>query len=154
MWQSALDLMLRRLLQKGGLQVTFPDGSRHNYGDGAGRPVQVQIRDSATVKRLLLNPELALGEAYMNGGLTINERDLQRFLGLIVANRTNAHPIWWQQLLARLRIALRRFAQNNSTLRSRRNVAHHYDLSDDLYDLFLDADRQYSCGYLFCHKDL
>ena len=147
MWEHAFDLMLRRLLQKGSLQVTLPNGQRHHYGDGSGIPLHVELHDLATVRHLVLNPELALGEAYMNGTLTITEGDLHSFLGLIVKNYRNAPGVWWQRLLPRLRIALRRFTQNNVALRSRRNVAHHYDLSDTLYDLFLDPDRQYSCGY-------
>lgn len=147
MWQRAFDLMLRRFLRTGSLQVTLPDGQRHRYGDGSGAPLHVHLHDMATVRHLVLNPELALGEAYMNGTLTIEDGNLQGFLGLIVDNRDDAPRIWWQKLLPKLRIALRRFSQNNVTLRSRRNVAHHYDLSDALYDMFLDADRQYSCAY-------
>ena len=147
MWDRAFDLMLRRLLPNGSLQVTLPDGQRHRYGDGSGTPVHVKLHDLATVKRLALNPELALGEAYMNGTLTLEYGDLHSFLALIVKNYDHAPRLWWQRVLPRLRIALRRFTQNNVALRSRRNVAHHYDLSDTLYDLFLDADRQYSCGY-------
>ena len=147
MWEHAFDLMLRRLLQNGSLQVTLPNGQRHHYGDGSGVPLHVELHNMATVRHLVLNPELGLGEAYMNGTLTITEGDLHSFLGLIVKNYRNAPGIWWQRLLPRLRIALRRFTQNNVALRSRRNVAHHYDLSDTLYDLFLDPDRQYSCGY-------
>jgi cyclopropane-fatty-acyl-phospholipid synthase len=139
--------MLRRLLQKGSLQVALPDGQSHTYGDGSGTPLRLHIHDLATVRHLVLNPEMALGEAYMNATLTIEEGDLQGLLGLIVANRDAAPLVWWQRVLPRLRIALRRFSQNNAIPRSHRNVAHHYDLSDDLYDLFLDADRQYSCGY-------
>lgn len=147
MWQRALDLMLDHMLQKGSLQLTMPDGTCRHYGDGSGKQLHVRLHDVATVRHLALNPEMALGEAYMNGTLTIDEGDLRGLLGLIVANRDDAPRVWWQSLLPRLRIALRRFSQNNETLRARRNVAHHYDLSDDLYDLFLDADRQYSCGY-------
>ena len=147
MWQHAFDLMLRRLLQKGSLQVTLPDGDCRVYGDGTGDRLQVHIHDNATLGHLVRNPELALGEAYMNGTLTISGDDLNGFLALIVHNKDDAPRIWWQRLLPRLRIALRRLSQNNVALRSRRNVAHHYDLSDALYDLFLDADRQYSCAY-------
>ena len=147
MWQHALDLMLRRLLQKGSLLVTLPDGNSARYGDGTGRQLQVQIHDTATVRHLVRNPELAFGEAYMNSTLTIDNDDLKGLLALFIANRDQAPPVWWQRFLPQIRIALRRYSQNNIARRSVRNVAHHYDLSDDLYELFLDADRQYSCGY-------
>ena len=146
-WQRALDLILRRMLRKGSLEVRYPDGSSHRYGDGTGQSLRVQLHDIATVRHLVANPELALGEAYMNGTLTIENDDIQGFLGLIVDNRDDAPRVFWQRFLIKARIALRRFSQNNAALRSRRNVAHHYDLSGALYDLFLDADRQYSCAY-------
>mgnify|MGYP000108787164 FL=1 len=147
MWQNALDLTLRRMLRRGSLEVRFPDGSCRVYGDGAGISLQVQLHDNATVRHLVRNPELALGEAYMNGSFTIDDDRLQDLLGLIVDNRDDAPRVWWQNLLLRSRVALRRVSQYNAPWRSRRNVAHHYDLSGALYDLFLDADRQYSCGY-------
>ncbi|MDX8354959.1 cyclopropane-fatty-acyl-phospholipid synthase family protein [Cognatiyoonia sp. IB215182] len=147
MWHSALDLMLRRLLQHGQLRLSLPDGVTRTYGDGHGAALHVQLKDNATVRHLVLRPDLAVGEAYMNGTLVIEEGSLQGLLGMIVANRDDAPQIWWQRALPRLRTAVRRFSQNNAALRARRNVAHHYDLSDALYDLFLDPDRQYSCGY-------
>jgi cyclopropane-fatty-acyl-phospholipid synthase len=85
----------------------------------------------------------------MNGSLTIDGDDLQEFLALIIRNvqRAAGHRVWWQKPMIKLRTALRWLAQNNIIERSRGNVAHHYDLSGHLYDLFLDEDRQYSCGY-------
>lgn len=153
MWQKALDLILRRLLREGQLEVRYPDGQICSYGDGTGDPVRVRLHDMATLRRLVANPELALGEAYMNATLTIGQDDLRGFLGLVVRNRGGASRVFWQRLMQRTRLALRRFSQYNAVLRSRRNVIHHYDLSDKLYELFLDADRQYSCGYYRNPKD-
>lgn len=147
MWQNALDVMLRTMLQHGALTVVMPDGSRNNYGCQTGQPVTVRLQDTATVRHFVLNPELALGEAYMNGKLTIDGDDLQGLLGLIVRNVHGGPRVWWQKPFNGMRVALRRLAQNNAIHRARRNVAHHYDLSAQLYDLFLDADKQYSCGY-------
>ncbi len=153
MWYFALDQMLRKTIQRGTLHVTMPDGKVRDYGNDTGIPVHVRLHDPATVRRLVLNPELALGEAYMDGSLTIAGDDLQHFLALVVRNLHAAPRVWWQQLLPRLRLAMRRFTQNNIAQRARRNVAHHYDLSGALYDLFLDADRQYSCGYFHHEND-
>jgi len=147
MWQFAINRMLSLMIQRDTLQVTMPDGQIHSYGDGTGNPVQVRLHDTATVRRLALNPELALGESYMNGTLTIAEDDIQGLLALAVRNLNGAPRVWWQRIIPRLRIAMRRINQNNIAPRAKRNVAHHYDLSGELYDLFLDADRQYSCGY-------
>ncbi len=144
-----LDWMLKSILQDGSLRVVMPDGDVRQYGDRTGAPITVRIHDRATVRQLALNAEMAVGEAYMNGTLTVDDGDLQGLLALIVRNmrRVDAHPIWWQKLLRNTRTSLRGLAQNNVVQRARRNVAHHYDLSGQLYDLFLDDDRQYSCGY-------
>lgn len=153
MWQFALDRMLGHTMQRGTLHLTLPDGTVRDYGNDTGIPVHVRLHDPTTVRRLVLNPELALGEAYMDGTLTIAGDDLQQFLAIIVRNLHAAPRVWWQKPLPRLRMAMRRFSQNNIAPRAQRNVAHHYDLSGALYDLFLDADRQYSCGYFRHHDD-
>ena len=153
MWQAAISRMLKQMIRHGKLQVTMPDGQTQSYGDGTGDPVQVHLHDKTTVRRLALNPELALGETYMNGTLTIADDDIQGFLALAVRNQRAAPRVWWQRFIPRLRVALRRFHQSNIAPRARRNVAHHYDLSGELYDLFLDADRQYSCGYFRNRND-
>lgn len=147
--EYALDRMLNSVLRDGTLHVVMPSGNSHRYGNHSGHPVTVRLHDASTVRHLALNPEMALGEAYMNGSLTIDGDDLQEFLALIVRNvqRRAGHRVWWQKPLLKSRVALRWLAQNNFAERARGNVAHHYDLSGRLYDLFLDDDRQYSCGY-------
>ncbi|MCR9235149.1 MAG: cyclopropane-fatty-acyl-phospholipid synthase family protein [Alphaproteobacteria bacterium] len=147
--EYALDRMLKSILRDGTLNVVMPSGEIHKYGNPSGHPVTVRLHDASTVRHLALNPELALGEAYMNGSLTIDGDDLQEFLGLIVRNvqHDEGNQVWWQKPLQKSRSSLRWLAQNNFAERARGNVAHHYDLSGRLYDLFLDDDRQYSCGY-------
>jgi len=148
-WQRAFDKLSRSLITFGSLRVIMPEGGTRDYGDRSGAPVTVRLRDQATVRHLVLNPELALGEAYMNGSLVVDDDDLQGLLALIVRNvrRADAHPVWWQKIAEASRTRLRGLVQNNIVKLARRNVAHHYDLSGRLFDLFLDADRQYSCGY-------
>ena len=148
-WQHALDRMLRSLIKLGYLRVVMPQGQTCDYGDPSSAPVTVRLLDAATIRHLVLNPELALGEAYMNGTLMIDEDDLHGLLAIVVHNVRHAdtNPVWWQKLTEKTRRALRRLAQKNLLTRARRNVAHHYDLSGQLFDLFLDEDRQYSCGY-------
>ena len=147
--EYALDRMLRSIVHDGTLHVVMPSGESRRFGDRSGKPVNARLHDAATVRKLALNPELALGEAYMNGSLTIDGNDLQGLLALIVRNvqRASVKRVWWQKPLLKSRAALRWLAQNNVIDRARGNVAHHYDLSGHLYDLFLDDDRQYSCGY-------
>ena len=95
--------------------------------------------------RLLLHPRLAFGEAYMDGTLTVEDGSLYDFLDLLARNIAAAHAVR-APVLSWLR-TVRRFQQYNPVGRAQRNVAHHYDLSGQLYDLFLDRDRQYSCAY-------
>lgn len=147
--QYALDRMLDRLIQDGHLRIVMPDGTTRGYGDQSRDPVTVRLIDPATTRRLVVNPELALGEAYMNGSLTVDGDDLQGLLALVIRNarHADANPVLWQKLTEKARTALRGLTQNNIVNRASRNVAHHYDLSERLFDLFLDEDRQYSCGY-------
>lgn len=147
MWQIVLDRVLDRMMTVGWLEVEMPDGIHRSYGDATGQPVRVRLTETRTVRALVMNPELALGETYMNGTLTVAEDDIAGLLALVVRNRNARPDAGWQRSLAWFRTTLRRLMQANDALRARRNVAHHYDLSGQLYDLFLDQNRQYSCGY-------
>lgn len=153
MWQAILDRVLQLMLSTGTLIVHMPDGRIRDYGDGKGKPVTVRLKDAATMRALVLDPELAVGESYMKRTLTVDEDDIGGFLALVVQNRNVLPRFWWRRPNHRLRGALRRFAQYNYSRRARRNVSHHYDLSGRLYDLFLDADRQYSCAYFHSPGD-
>lgn len=125
----------------------LPDHRMVSLGDGCGQRVIVRLTNQSIIRRLVLNPELALGEGYTNGDITIADDNLHGLLEIVVRNYNNQPLDWWARGLKRLRMARRRVDQNNFASISRRNVAHHYDLSGDLYDLFLDQDRQYSCAY-------
>lgn len=147
---NATMLLFRRLLGQiihdGRLTVIAPNGGVHHIGNGT-PSITIRIVDPAVIPRLLLNPDLALGEAYMDGALLVDDGDIYGFLDLCFSN------IGWStgQGVRRARAALsrlvRRFVQHNPIPVARANVAHHYDLSDALYEQFLDADRQYSCAY-------
>jgi cyclopropane-fatty-acyl-phospholipid synthase len=146
MWDALLDRMLGKLIRAGSLEVAFPGGRVRRYGTGS-PAASVRITDPALVARLVRTPELALGEGYMAGSLVPEGEDgLHRLLAVLIANSTTTVPIWYAAMLAARR-AGRWIAQWNPAPRARRNVAHHYDLSGALYDLFLDADKQYSCAY-------
>jgi len=139
-------------LREGNLVVHLPNHQFVNFGDGSGQRVIVRLKNQRVIRRLVSNPELALGEGYTNGDITIADDNLHGLLEIVVRNYNNQTLNWWAHGLKRLRIARRRFDQNNFASIARRNVAHHYDLSGKLYDLFLDHDRQYSCAY-FKHPD-
>jgi cyclopropane-fatty-acyl-phospholipid synthase len=147
MWDRMLDNLLRGFVTEGSLEVVYPDGTRRRYGPREARPLTVRLGHPALPRRLLLGADLALGEAYMDGSLTIAGDDVGGFLALVTRNAARADaPAWWRltQIWRRTR---RVIDQWNPVRRARANVAHHYDLSGALYDLFLDTDRQYSCAY-------
>ena len=150
MVQSALDLFLRRFITVGRLKVHWPDGRTRIYAGppGSGPEARVALRDRRTVWRLMLDPELGVGEAYMEGGLAPLDGTIHDVLAVLLANlRANPNGVlvaWLRRWAARV---FRPFDQFNAAGRARRNVAHHYDLDGRLYSLFLDRDRQYSCAY-------
>ncbi len=139
--------LLSRVVKIGSLRVIDSTGRQYLSGPGGAPRVTIRLHDQAPLLRLAANPGLAVGEAYMDGGLTIEEGSLADFLHICVdaMEALERHPLQRVRLWAANR--LRWFQQYNSASRSRANVAHHYDLSGALYDLFLDRDRQYSCAY-------
>lgn len=148
MWTKLLSIFLQRLIKKGNLAVAYPDGHQLiHYGDGLTPAVTMRLHARSLPRKLLINPDLALGEAYMDGSLTVDQDDIFGLLELLVVNLTLQPNIWHYRWSAHLRRLYRRVSQFNPTGRAQRNVVHHYDLSGALYDLFLDADRQYSCAY-------
>ena len=147
-----LDWLLARLIRVGTLTLVDADGRTHVYRGEPGPVVRVRLHDRALHWRLPLNLHLAAGEAYMDGTLTVKGGTIFDLLTLVAMNlpALEAHPlfavgIWLQRIMRRLH-------QFNPMGRARANVAHHYDLSGALYDLFLDRDRQYSCAY-FANPD-
>ena len=149
-----LDVMLRRIVRRGDLTFIDANGLSHRYGDGAGAPVVVRVRERAVEWHLVLDPQLALGESYMRGALSMERGGIYDLLELLLSN-AQAHPVpAWARCLDLLRYLIRRAAQFNPAGRARRNVAHHYDIDGAIYDLFLDSDRQYSCAYFTPGADL
>jgi cyclopropane-fatty-acyl-phospholipid synthase len=142
-----LDFLLHRLIRHGTLVLIDFDGTVRRFGSGEPR-VSVRIHDRQTGMRLFLNPEFELGEAYMDGRLTVEEGDIYGLLDLTMRNTRWSVSIGpFGPLQHRRRKLGRRLAQFNPARVARHNVAHHYDLKDELFDLFLDTDRQYSCAY-------
>lgn len=142
-----LTQLLNRVVKSGQLRVIDSKGRVHRFGDPRADPIVIRLRDNAVQRKLLASPALAFGEAYMDGRLTIEKGDLRGLIDLYTRNDSDSitHPLG--RIANRLSIALRRLHQYNPVHRAQANVAHHYDLSGALYDLFLDTDRQYSCAY-------
>ena len=147
MWDKVLDGFVTHLFHEGDLRLTYPDGTQRRYGDGSGEAVAITLHDDSLPRKIIMSPDLTVGEAYMDGTLTIEDDDLSGFLALAVRNVAAQGDPWFRKPLALGRHLMRYLQQFNPMSRSQSNVAHHYDLSGELYDLFLDKDRQYSCAY-------
>ncbi len=143
-----LQRVVERLVRVGNFKVTGPDGRTHRFGNGHGEPVHVVVRTRRAERALALHPTLALPEAFMEEELDIVEGDALTLLHTVYQNMG---PLGvddaWSKAVEAVRVAVRRLQQVNTTGRARKNVAHHYDLSGELYRLFLDDDMQYSCAY-------
>jgi cyclopropane-fatty-acyl-phospholipid synthase len=142
-----LDLLLRRIVRAGDLTLIDSQGKPHSYGDGAGLPVVARIADKWLERGLLLDPHLALGEGYVGGRLSMERGRIYDLLAVMGSNVQQRPLPYWTAGFDAARFITRRIIQFNPPERARRNVAHHYDIDGAIYDLFLDRDRQYSCGY-------
>lgn len=146
-----LDAMMRRIVRRGDLTIHYADGSSRRYGEPDGRaPVAVRFHDARAPYAIALNPRLGIGEVFMDGRMTVEGGDILTLIDLVRSNQPwerGGNDIQKQRLAIPGRGLIDGIGRFNSARRARANVAHHYDLSDRLYDLFLDADRQYSCGY-------
>ena len=154
----ALDRALRRLVDRGTLQVTFADGGTETYGDGTAPRAVARFTSRAAERSVLRDPEMAIGERYTDGGIVVpDEVDgragvyamIERVIRIRL--RTRASPT--VHALVRAHRALRAVRPANRPARAKRNVERHYDLDRRFYDLFLDADRQYSCAF-FARPDM
>jgi cyclopropane-fatty-acyl-phospholipid synthase len=140
-----LRYFLGQFIRRGTMHFTAASGLKFTCGDGTGRPVSVRFLSPRTERRILLNPELALGEAYMDGTFVVENGSIADALAILL-DQPDMVPRWgWLQWW--LRYLARHIRQLNLRGRARDNVAHHYDLDGRLYSLFLDADKQYSCAY-------
>lgn len=142
-----LDAMMRRFVTTGQLTIIDHKGARHDYGPGGEPSATVRLTDPKLYRRLFLNPELYAGEAYMDGTLIVEDGGIRGFLEVFAHNRDGLRKGPVRQRIKRVQKTFRRTMQRNKREASSKNVEAHYDLSNDLYRLFLDEDMQYSCAY-------
>jgi len=142
-----LRLLFKSLIRQGSLRLIIADRKSYVIGDGSPPSVTVKLHEKKLEWTIGFNPHLKIGEAYMDGTLTIEEGSLYEFLRLLMENYNNPERSKLLKLLERLNGYTARFKQFNPISLARKNVAHHYDLPDRLYKYFLDSDRQYSCAY-------
>ncbi len=151
-----LDRMMTAFVKTGQLTIIDADGKPHVFkgkgttaNDGAViKPVTIRLHDKKLYRQLVLNPELHAGEAYMDGRITMEPGStIREFLTLFSANRYSLGEIKLQKLFYGIKFLTRKLQQSNRKGEAQRNVAHHYDLGNDFYKLFLDANMLYSCAY-------
>jgi cyclopropane-fatty-acyl-phospholipid synthase len=149
--ETAMDRWVRRILSKfvrrGTLTVSIGQGHEFTVGDGTGSPIEIHIENYRAFAAIIAHPELKLGEAYMDGRLRMVRGGIADLLDLILSQTHHEYPLLFEKMVEWAQYLVRRFNQFNPRGRSRKNVAHHYDLDGRLYSLFLDSDRQYSCAY-------
>ena len=150
-----MDRLLRAvfgsLIRAGNLRVTTAEGSTFTFGDGTGSHAAIRFTTLAAERGVLLDPALKFGEAYMDGGVIVEEGSIADVLAIVLGQRREGLP-GWTRLAWLIRYLHRRIRQFNPRGRARRNAAHHYDLDDRLYALFFDSDRQYSCAYFEAYE--
>jgi cyclopropane-fatty-acyl-phospholipid synthase len=144
--ERLLIAFLNRFVRRGSLTVTTATGKTQTFGDGSGPPLTVRFASAKAQRAVLLDPELKLGETYMDGTFVVEQGSIADVLALLLRQERLAASKW--ALPPRfIRYLFRRLQQFNPRNRARRNVARHYDLDGGLYSLFLDGDQQYSCAY-------
>jgi cyclopropane-fatty-acyl-phospholipid synthase len=141
-----LKRIMGKRVRRGTLKVSLGPKRSFTVGDGTGKPIAIALDSPATLLWILTDPDLRLGESYMDESFRVTEGSLADFLDLI-ESQNPASPTFPSLAIAATRYLSRRAAQFNPRGRARKNIHHHYDLDGRLYSLFLDADRQYSCAY-------
>ncbi|WP_105402036.1 cyclopropane-fatty-acyl-phospholipid synthase family protein [Neorhizobium sp. T7_12] len=143
---SSLHNLLSKIIKTGTLIVRGSAGEQR-YGDGGGRSVSIRFIDEAAERELVADPPLKLGELYMDGRLVIDDGDIYEFLALIKDNTLSEGLTFGMIWRGIARVLVSQFRNRVPINHNRRNVAHHYDLNEKLFSLFLDEDWQYSCAY-------
>ncbi len=144
---SAFLAIVQKIVRKGSLALTLANGETHTIGDGTGEPVAVRLADQEAEDAIRRDPTLKLGEMYMEGRFILEQGNIYDFLTLVKQNTTNEIFDFKMAALLIGRIAVQQLKSRMPVNHNKRNVAHHYDLSEKLFELFLDEDWQYSCAY-------
>lgn len=144
--------LIKYSFRKGAARVIDHKGVEHIFGDGSPPRCTLRLTKASLQYTLAVNPGLSVPEAYMDGDLMIEDGTLYDFIELAAQNYSNVEAFPLLNAMQMIGIGSKKLKQYNPIGVAQKNVAHHYDLSDKLYDLFLDRDRQYSCAY-YAHPD-
>ena len=146
-FEGRLSGMLDRAIKKGTLSVLYPSGEQVDFGNGENPKATVHFQDAKAVRSVYLDPALKFAEMYMDGRMTIDDNELDRFIEIVKINGAKKFATAPAVALSLWRIVERFWRRRIASEKAQRNVAHHYDLDDRLFKLFLDDDLQYSCAY-------
>ena len=141
---------LKKVIKYGKLDIIDYDQKKYSFGSD-GDYCLLKFHDKNLKKRLFVNPELALGEAYVNKDFTIEEGELETLIRIATKNYSNLEKNSLYKIFYYINHLFDFFQKTNILDISKKNVAHHYDINEEIYKLFLDKDMQYSCGYF--HND-
>ncbi|RZL59770.1 MAG: SAM-dependent methyltransferase, partial [Sphingomonas sp.] len=149
---ALIDMFLSRAVKRGQLTLHRPGKPPATFGtpDPELGHIQLRFQDNGVAGRIVRNPALAAGEMYMDGRMTVDGDDIMGLVQLMKRNsawEAGQNALQPSAFVRGFGAVKHRLDRINMERRSKQNVAHHYDLSARLYDLFLDADKQYSCAY-------
>jgi cyclopropane-fatty-acyl-phospholipid synthase len=144
---SLIGRLIGKLLTRGSITLLTPGKPPRTYGPGGGKHLTVRFTDRRVAFDIARNPRLGLGETYMDGRLVIEDGTILDLMEIVVGSNRWEEAGEGRKALSKGKNRIKRFLLKNNFKRARRNVAHHYDLKDELYELFLDDDKQYSCAY-------
>ena len=144
---ALIDMLLGKILTQGQLTIIGHDGKRTTYGPGGGKSLTIRVTDPRVLFNIARNPRLGLGEAYMDGRLTVEDGSILDLMKMIVGANRWESKAGGRAAMNKGKSKWKALFRRNPADVSRRNVAHHYDIGNDLYRLFLDDDLQYSCAY-------
>jgi cyclopropane-fatty-acyl-phospholipid synthase len=144
---SLIGRLVEKLLSKGSITLLMPGKPPHSFGPGGGKHLTIRFADRRVAFDIARNPRLRLGEAYMDGRVEIMDGTILDLLEMVVGANRWEDGGQGRKTMSKGKKRLWKLFRRNNPMRARRNVAHHYDLKDELYELFLDDDKQYSCAY-------
>jgi cyclopropane-fatty-acyl-phospholipid synthase len=139
--------LIGQLLKRGTLTIIEPNGRRAAYGPGGGENITIRLHDRKVAFDIVRNPRLGFGEAFMDGRLTIEDGDVLGLLTMVTGQNRWEDGASGRKAMQRGKKVIAAMWRRNKPGKARQNVAHHYDIGNDLYRLFLDDDLQYSCAY-------
>ena len=141
--------LLKKVSFKGKIDIIDCKGKIYSFGQSIPY-VKIKLQNKSIERKIFYNPALFVGEAYMSKELIIEEGSIENFINILTASYEGVLSTHWlRRYLDNISTMFRWIQQLNYPLKSKKNVAHHYDLNEELYRLFLDKDMQYSCGYFY-----